>query len=219
MWKSVWEWSKLPSFTFFPPFENQRARAPRNLTWRQVMERQQRAMAERAADEIGRQQITCKYNSNAWSLQWEPGLVEHDKGTEGIWPWAFYVTRAPWWNIWQHLILDMLDSKLCLGGHLDLDFGHRMIGHSQTIKIVFTYWEIQYPSPIQLPFKTAPYAPRSLYKICLFCTLCAQSTKAGIFNLMGAIIPRGQPPQRSSQTLPQLAKWESRITCIWWCTD
>lgn len=36
-------------------------------------------MTERAADESGRKQITCIYNSYAWSLRREPGLVEQGR--------------------------------------------------------------------------------------------------------------------------------------------
>lgn len=99
-------------------------------------------MAERGADERGREQITCKYNSNAWSLQREPGLVERgNKGAECIRSWTFYVTRAPLRNIWQHLIFDIRQQIASRTTFIFVFLTWVMlVGHSQTIKIVFSNW-------------------------------------------------------------------------------
>lgn len=96
----------------------------------------------------------------------------------------------------------------------------KLIKHLQKVKDclhALTRLNIYFPSSIF--FQPSPIRTSVHLKSCLFCILCAQWTRMSIFNLMVAIILRGQLQQRSSQMLPRLVKWESRITCTWCCTD
>lgn len=180
----------------------------------------------------GSGQITCKYNSNASTCRTRRKgfwlhMVTLIPGALCQWELLEQNVRCECWHHEVNVQVLTTETEISISSHSDyicsLTFhssGHVDNAFTDYLRLYLCADRIKYLPPIfRTSFKCVPYAPWCLDKTCLFCTSCAQSTRMSIFNLMGAIILRGQPQQRSSLMLPRLVKWESRITSLWCCTD